>query len=119
MKRSPMPPRREWMRRSTKPLPQVNPRQQAARQERYKAYLSSPAWRARRKEALERAGHRCEEHVRTGERCPETKRLTVHHRTYARFGAELPKDLTVLCKAHHDAHHAAQRIKPRALRGAA
>lgn len=94
----------------------LKPRGESKRKKeaRYKAYLSSPAWKTKRKEALERAGHRCEYEYAavvdadTGrqigtwmKRCPETTRLHVHHLTYARFGDERPEDLQVLCAAHH------------------
>jgi 5-methylcytosine-specific restriction endonuclease McrA len=102
-------------------MPKVNARQQAKKAAKYKAFLSSAVWKRLRREALERAGHRCEwiswGHERGVPptslefmdlaRCPATEKLTVHHVTYARFGgAELPEDLRVLCKHCHDRHHA-------------
>lgn len=56
------------------------------------------AWKARREEALDRRGRRCE-------LCRATSRLQVHHNTYERVGAELPDDLVVLCNACHARHH--------------
>lgn len=36
-------------------------------------------------------------------RCTMTEGLQHHHRTYARYGGdELPEDVVVLCKPHHD-----------------
>lgn len=68
------------------------------REEEYRAYLLSPEWKARREEALERAGHRCQICYSAGD-------LEVHHRTYQRFGHEAPGDLTVLCTACHALYH--------------
>lgn len=94
-------------------MPRVNAARQAKRKARYQAFMRSPEWRAIRKGALERAGRRCEELIPNPTlggismmRCTATRRLTVHHKTYARFGGmELPSDLQVLCKEHHDALH--------------
>ena len=97
------------IKRGTTPLPKVNARQQAKKRAAYKSYLSSAAWKAIRKAALERAGGRCERECTVREnwitwvhRCEETEKLTVHHLTYARFGGdELPDDLLVLCQSCH------------------
>lgn len=59
----------------------------------YIAYLASPAWKAERQRALRRASYRCE---RCGARATE-----VNHKTYARLGRELPKDLEALCSRCH------------------
>ena len=110
-----------------KPLAKVG-KQKPKRQRRFKAFLASAAWKKIRAAALARAGHRCQQieniavpmpdgtysgyngHVST--RCPATVGLTVHHKTYARFGGdELPEDLVVLCKAHHDALEASKPQK--------
>lgn len=56
----------------------------------YLTYIRSPAWRERRKQALRRAGNRCQV-------CAETRRLQVHHVSYANLGHERDEDLTVLC----------------------
>lgn len=64
----------------------------------YRDHLASRAWRLRRREAIERAGGKCE-------RCGSTWRLTAHHKTYDRLGAELPEDLEVLCGACHINEH--------------
>lgn len=70
----------------------------------YREYLRSPYWRARRRQAIHAAGHRCH-------RCPASARLEVHHRTYLRLGCELPADLEVLCgDCHASAHGAAPRV---------
>jgi hypothetical protein len=61
-------------------------------------YLRSRHWRAVRQWALDRAGHRCEV-----DGCGARRRLVVHHLTYRNLGAELPGDLQVLCRRHHEA----------------
>jgi len=61
----------------------------------YAEYLKSRHWQRQRKEALERAGHRCQ--VCNVDELP----LEVHHRTYERLGREVPDDLFVLCEVCH------------------
>jgi hypothetical protein len=112
VRKTPLPRRTASLARSTKGLTRwvkvkpLNAERRARRKKRYAAYLASAAWKRRRREALARAGYRCEMVLLDRSRCPEVEKLTVHHRTYARFGAELPADLVVLCKGHHDEHHA-------------
>ena len=53
MKRSPLPPRRSWLQRGTKPIPQVNPAAKARRESRYKKALSSAHWKALRKQVFD------------------------------------------------------------------
>lgn len=83
----------------------------------YVEYLQSEAWARIRAEALERAGHRCEnvyvlhrvvreegDTVWTQDhatRCAETTGLEVHHKTYESLGSEAWGDLIVLCHEHH------------------
>lgn len=62
------------------------------------AYIASTAWRKRRALAIEAAGGRCQV-------CNSPDNLDAHHRTYARFGHELPGDLTVLCSTCHQLFH--------------
>jgi len=62
-------------------------------------YLRSPHWRARRSQAIGRAGGRCE-------RCGAGGRLEVHHLTYKRLGRERDRDLRALC---HRCHRLADR----------
>lgn len=64
----------------------------------YAVYLNSPEWGRKRREALDRAGGKCE-------RCTETENLEVHHITYDRLGYERPQDLQVLCNPCHAAEH--------------
>ena len=66
--------------------------------ERYRAVMGSEGWRRRRRQALRRAGRRCQ---RCGARGP----LDVHHLTYARLGRERPGDLLAVCERCHGALH--------------
>ena len=60
----------------------------------YFAYLQSPGWKQIRAQRLSLSGGRCEV-------CKTTKRLDVHHLTYARIFKEKLGDLIVLCRDHH------------------
>lgn len=51
--------------------------------------------------ALLRSNSRCEWISIVGDRCQNTMSLKFHHRTYDRYGHELPDDFSVLCPAHH------------------
>lgn len=66
----------------------------------YIAYLKSAHWRAKRKEALEYHGPKCD-------KCGTDQNLQVHHKTYARLGREKMKDLQILCQTHHNELHEA------------
>ena len=89
-----------------------------ARRLAYERYISSRAWLASpaRLGELAAAGHRC----RLCDRGPPEVRLHVHHRTYARFGRELQRDLTTVCEDCHVAvtgelrarSHAAKPLPP-------
>lgn len=71
-------------------------------QELHRAYLQSPIWQAKRLEALAHYGTNCS-------RCGEYG-TDVHHRTYVRSGGgELMRDLEVLCRVCHEAHHRSER----------
>lgn len=76
---------------------------------RYFEYLASPAWAAKRAHRIAHAKGRCE-HVEGHERC-EAKAVTVHHKTYERFGNERMSDLTALCNHHHSEADAARRAR--------
>lgn len=65
----------------------------------YEAYLSSPEWHARARQAKRDAGYECA----LCSRCDSP--LEVHHRKYDRLGHEDPKDLIVLCEVCHRRHH--------------
>ena len=64
----------------------------------YYTYLHTPEWHVRRADALERAGHRCEE-------CGTPYGLQVHHIDYRRLGREAAHDLMVLCRECHKRMH--------------
>lgn len=71
--------------------------------ETYEEYLASPRWAERRDAYLKvllaaQRGVGCVA-------CDGTSRLAVHHLTYARVGAELDEDLTVLCRDCHTSFH--------------
>jgi 5-methylcytosine-specific restriction endonuclease McrA len=76
----------------------IEEQQRAARKAKHRAYLRSPEWKARRNEALLRAGGRCMD-------CGSSKNLYVHHLTYKRHGNELARDLRVLCRRCHRKRH--------------
>lgn len=76
-----------------------------SKEEEYRAYLASPAWRRRCHAALARAGWKCE-------RCGWSKysrRLEVHHKTYDHFREERPEDLEVVCTVCHKAADSERR----------
>ena len=104
MKRSPLK-RSSPLRRRT-PVKAVNAQRKSKREAAYRKYLASPAWKVKRAEAMERAGHRCEVVVEMWdheERCVERERLETHHLRYPReLGTEPITDLLVCCKAHHE-----------------
>jgi len=61
----------------------------------YASYLASPRWCEIRKEALARAGGRCQV-------CGNRMSLEVHHNSYENLGEEEPEDLCVLCDECHE-----------------
>jgi hypothetical protein len=67
----------------------------------YDIYLQTDHWKRVRKEAIERAGHRCQ----LCNRHYNEATLQAHHRTYDRRGQEEPGDLTVLCVDCHGKFH--------------
>lgn len=74
---------------------------------KYREYLRSPEWRARRARALVAAARRCS-------RCQQIGGvLDVHHLTYANLGAESDEDLEVLCRTCHDKEHGKRRLVER------
>lgn len=62
--------------------------------EEYRRYLASEEWEKTRQRALAYHGRRCAA-------CGTTKRLQVHHLTYARLGHEWMSDFRILCKSCH------------------
>ncbi len=70
----------------------------------YAKYLNGPGWQAKRKEAIEAAGDKCErcELPRWLAEIAYDQDLNVHHLTYANKGDEQPEDLEVLCRRCHE-----------------
>ena len=69
------------------------------RAKQHEEYLDSKTWRALRLRALQDACYQCDV-------CGSDSDLQVHHKTYIRWGgAELPKDLQVMCRNCHFNHH--------------
>lgn len=62
--------------------------------ESYSEYINSPAWAQKRSQRLAMSNYRCAA-------CGTTKRLEVHHLTYARIFNEDMPDLLPLCYLHH------------------
>jgi 5-methylcytosine-specific restriction endonuclease McrA len=64
----------------------------------YQDFLDSDYWAALRDRVFRRDRYRCQN-------CGAKRRLTVHHGTYARLGAERMTDVLTLCaKCHQDWH---------------
>jgi hypothetical protein len=122
MPRRETPIKKGWIARGTKPIKKVNAERKAKRAKKFKAYLGSAAWKAKRQERFAKDGYRCTAIVSTisGARMPdggirftngtmrceyrdETRTgqgLVCNHKTYARFGRENLSDLETLCRAH-------------------
>lgn len=69
----------------------------------YETYLQSEQWAERRGYFIARAMGRCQLCNHPGG--PAGAGLHLHHRTYARLGAELDVDVVVLCRGCHIHHH--------------
>lgn len=69
----------------------------------HRAYLRSPLWQVKRKEALTHYGYVC---ARCGNYGSD-----VHHKSYRRTGGQesIQSDLEVLCRTCHNAHHRVER----------
>lgn len=76
----------------------------------YDDYINSPAWRVKRRRALDRDGHLCQG-------CLESVATDVHHMTYDRLFDELLCDLVSLCQACHQKCHPHKDILGRELHG--
>lgn len=64
----------------------------------YSKYIRSPAWRALRRQVVNRCGNTCE-------RCHQWPVVNVHHLSYERLGSEDLKDLQGVClKCHQEIH---------------
>lgn len=70
---------------------------------KYHDYLLSPEWKQFRKDAFVHYGRKCT-------KCSKTKNLQIHHHHYRNIFHELMDDVTVLCKACHEAHHKIEKI---------
>ncbi len=81
-----------------------NARKEKARRENelrwmpYREYLGTSDWAVRRRSVIDRAGFRCQI-------CASDGKLHVHHRTYARRGAERAEDMVALCADCHGLFH--------------
>lgn len=70
----------------------------------YHIYITSEAWKEKRKQVFELKGKVCQ-------RCGNKKQITVHHATYKRFKNEdVETDLYVLCEPCHDLYHSQTRF---------
>lgn len=81
------------------------PAESLSQEQQYAEYMRSPAWRRLRQQALEAAGHYCQQ-------CGVSKWsavLEVHHLTYERFMHENLSDLIVLCESCHQSADAERR----------
>lgn len=61
----------------------------------YQNHIRSAQWKNTREMLFKLRGKKCE-------LCDNSGSLEVHHKTYERFGHELPGDLEILCKPHHE-----------------
>lgn len=74
--------------------------------DKYKEYLLSPEWREFRKKVFSHYGKKCS-------KCPRTKRLDIHHLTYANIFHEKVEDVAVLCRKHHAEVHGIKLVEPK------
>lgn len=92
------------VKRSIKPIPQVNAVAKAKRDARYRKVISSSRWKALRRKVWERMIVKRDDPgiVRRCENCGvplyELKEMQLAHLTYARFGHELDSDVEGQCK---------------------
>lgn len=108
LKRAPLPPRKSYIKRSTKRIRPVNPIAKAKRDKRNAKDRRSPHTKEIERQARKRAGNRCERDFRGGGileglnwRCLETERLELHHLRYPRVRKLTVDDVQILCRAHH------------------
>lgn len=117
LKRSPLPRRKTWLARSSKPIAKRGAAKER-KEKRQRAFYSSGTWKKLRKAALERADFTCERCGLPGMRSSRfadliavpadmvAASLHVHHRVNVRFGGdERPEDLEVLCANCHRLEH--------------
>lgn len=90
---------RTWLKRGTKSIPKVNATAKAKRDARYRKVISSPRWKALRRERWEMVLKMFG--VGTCENCgaliESLSKAHLGHRTYARFGHELIDDVEIDC----------------------
>lgn len=98
-------------RKPRKAMPKANPERQRKAAKRYAIKLAKYRASETYRVVEARAAGQCEAewdafYIANGyikERCTATEGLEHHHKTYARFGGrELPEDIDVLCKVHHE-----------------
>lgn len=83
---------------------------------RYKRHIGSKQWRTTKQRLLLERGARCQ-------RCGREPPLSLHHKTYERFGRERDDDLELVCEACHPiadvqrARHNRRRAIQRRRRG--
>jgi 5-methylcytosine-specific restriction endonuclease McrA len=66
---------------------------------KYREYILSKAWSAKRRAKFAQVGRKCE-------RCGSVRgKIHVHHKTYDRLGVERLEDLEVICEMCHLDHH--------------
>jgi hypothetical protein len=76
------------------------------RARRYQDALLSDHWRELKKEIRERCQGICEYPPGCDAPCRE-----LHHKTYCRLGAELPRDVLYLCREHHELLHSTKTLR--------
>jgi 5-methylcytosine-specific restriction endonuclease McrA len=89
-------------RKRKRPVVTAPPPRQLTRREVYSEYISSAAWREKRRQRLAIDRHQCQD-------CGGSWDLEVHHTDYTRFGHEDMSDLVTLCDKCHHSRHARQR----------
>jgi len=72
----------------------------------WEEYMKSEAWFALKKEALARAGYRCECKSDTG-RCSSITHLEMHHDRYPQFfpSGDNVRNVRILCRDCHETFH--------------
>lgn len=130
--------RKSWLKRSTKPIRKSNPKAKAKRTAGYRKMLSGKEYKAARKEAMARAGNRCEWNDTDAllrwdggppfgvgakterdpfrndpSRCEMMTELHAHHLCYPKSRPVAASDLAILCNWHHRAAESQKMGKTR------
>ena len=100
-RRKRLPARKAFIARSTKPIRAVNPVAKAKRDKLHAKDHRSAHTREVRRQAMERAGSRCES-PGYGMGCSATETLQLHHLKYPRVRPLELRDVRILCKRCHD-----------------